>query len=137
MDVCCSFCILSDLLASSHSLNSCRFAFLFFFLFSFLIFMAWPVLLCSRARYASISLPLPRSIGIVWFTLFLSMSPHHLYVSRMKNQHGHWVYSCRRVELTVYCEDNTRVTQWPAHTPYSKAQRIHAVSTTVSRRLCQ
>ena len=35
--------------------------------------------------------------------------PHNLYLSRLKNQEGHWgYYWCRWVERTVYCEDNNK-----------------------------
>ena len=34
--------------------------------------------------------------------------PQNLYLSRMKNQQGHWGYCwCRWVERTVWCEDNS------------------------------
>ena len=58
----------------------------------FLIFMVWPVLLCSRTRYASISIALPWLIAVFGFTPSYSLWPHKLYLSRMKNQHGLWVY---------------------------------------------
>ena len=67
--------------------------------FLFFYDMVWPVLLCSRTRYAdSISLAfIPWLIAIVRFTLSHSLWPHNntllrsinLYLSRMKNQR--WV----------------------------------------------
>ena len=55
--VCCSYCSLSDLLAS-HSSEPFS-AFFAFCVLIFLIILVWLVLLCSRTRYASISLALP------------------------------------------------------------------------------
>ena len=42
-------------------------------------------------------------------SLFDSLWPHKSYLSRMKNQDGHWVYCwwCRWVERTVWCEDDS------------------------------
>ena len=67
----------------------------------FLIFVVWLVLSCCRTRYASISLALPWLIAVVLVLLCLNLWPHNLYLFRMKNQHGHWVYWCRWVERAV------------------------------------
>ena len=76
---------------------------LIFFLFSF--FMVWLVLSCPRIlKFTPLAFPsalrllLPWWIGTVGFTLSDRLWPHNLYLSRMKNQHKHWVYSCRWVE---------------------------------------
>ena len=55
--VCCSFCSLSDL--ASHSSELLSAFFVVFSVLIFLPFLVWLVLLCSRTRYASISLALP------------------------------------------------------------------------------
>ena len=44
-----------------------------------------------------------------WFILSHSPWPPNLYVSRMKKQPVHCVHCCRRVEITVYCEDTTHI----------------------------
>ena len=72
-----------------------------FLVLVFLNFLVWLVLFRCRTRYVSISLALPWLIAVVLFFLRLSLWPHNLYLSRMKNQHGHWVYWCRWVERTV------------------------------------
>ena len=64
--------------------RTCR-CFLMFLIF--LIFMVWLVLLCALV---------PGTIAFYVFTLFsvysVSQSVTTEFVSRMKNQHGHWVY---------------------------------------------
>ena len=56
-----------------HNLqNSCRLFFAYFVLI-FLVFLVWVVSLCSRTRYASISLALPRVIAVVSAFLCLSL----------------------------------------------------------------
>ena len=74
------------------------------FLFS-LIFLGWLVRCVLGTRYASISLALPWLIAVVFGFPRLSLWPQNLYISRMKNQHGHWVYWCW-VQRAVPCEDN-------------------------------
>ena len=100
--VCCSSCSLSDLLASHYSEHLSAF-FLSLKLLFFLFF--WSGLFCCvlvYTRYASISLALPWLIAVVLVLLCPSLWPQNLYLSRMKNQHGHWVYCwCRWVERTV------------------------------------
>ena len=95
-------CFAAFLIFLHHILqNSCR---LFVCLFSsyFSYFSGLACLLCSRTRYASISLVLPWLIAVVFGFLCLSLWPQNLYLSRMKNQHGHWGYCwCRWVERTV------------------------------------
>ena len=55
--VCCSSCSLSDLVALRPS--ELLSGFFVFLVLIFLIFLVWLVLLCSRTRYASVSLALP------------------------------------------------------------------------------
>ena len=66
-------------------------------------------LLCSRTRYASTWFAYLDSLAFV-FSLSHCMLPHNWYLSRMKNQEGHWGYCwCRWEETTVYCENNNIV----------------------------
>ena len=64
--------------------------FFVFLVLIFLIFLVWLVLLCSRTRHACILLALPSLIAVGLF--FLSHSLTTYFLSKMKNQHGHWVY---------------------------------------------
>ena len=94
--VCCS-CSPSDLASHSSELPS---AFFVFLVLIFLFFLVWLVSLCSRTRHASISLALPWLIAAVLFFSVSQSVTTEFYLSRM-NQHGHWVYWCRWVEITV------------------------------------
>ena len=93
----CSSCSLSFLISHHIFQNTCRlFSFVLFF------FVAWLILLCSRTRYASISLDLPlMNCDCLVSSVSQSLTTYNLYISKMKNQHGHWVYWCRRVKRTV------------------------------------
>ena len=84
-----------------------RFFHLFFIFLHFFLF-GRPCLLCSRTRSVSLYLILPLIISpLLFFFLCFKLWPHNWYLSRMKNQDGHWVYCwCRLVERTVQCENN-------------------------------
>ena len=81
--------------------NSCRF-FVVFLVLIFLIFLVWLVLLCSRTRYASISLALPGLNAVVLFLLCLTVCDHRICISlgwristdmmplSRKTTHTHW-----------------------------------------------
>ena len=76
--------------------------------FSYFSGLACFVVFSYQVRY-SISLALPWIIAVVLFFLCLSLWPHNLYLSGMKNQHRHGVYWCRWVERTVSWEDITHI----------------------------
>ena len=46
-------------------------------------------------------LPYVDNCDYLGFSLSHGLWPHNLYLSRMNNQHGHWVHWCRWVERTV------------------------------------
>ena len=86
----CSSGSLSGLLASHYS--EFLSAYLLFWLL-YIVFLVLLVLLCSRTWYASSSLPLPPLIAVISDFLCLTVRVHRiLYLSRMKNPPGHWVY---------------------------------------------
>ena len=76
-----------------------------FLLLCFFFLMVCLVLLCYRTRYASISLAFYidelRLFGLLCLTVCDHMIICTRYLSRMKNQHGHWVYWCRWVCVCV------------------------------------
>ena len=92
--------------------------FLLFFIRLVLFFVAlisWVAfsLLCSCTRYASTWFAYLDSSSVCFFSVWLW--PHNLYLSRMKNQEGHWGYCwCPWVERTAWCEDNN-MTIWKGH----------------------
>ena len=56
---------------------------------------------CCALVPGTLALDLPTLISDVWF-FSVSLWPQNLYLSRMKNQEGHWGYCwCRWVERTV------------------------------------
>ena len=75
-----------------------------FFLFScHSFFMVWFVLLCSRTRYVS-NFACSTLMNCDCCSAYSVSQPDHIittrYLSRMKNQHGLWVCSCRWIERT-------------------------------------
>ena len=64
--------------------------------------------------------------GCCGFSLSHSLWPQNFHISRMKNQHGHWVYWYRWVERTFWCEDNTHMSsvQRAQHTPASNPDTL-------------
>ena len=81
------------------------FSFVQFFFVALIPRVAFFLLLCSRTRYASTWFAFLESLPF-GFSLSRCLWPQNLYLSRMKNQEGHWGYCSCWVERTVYCEDN-------------------------------
>ena len=75
--------LLAAFLVSLHHIiqNSCRLFFFVFLVIIFLVFLVWLVLLCSRTRYASISLALPGLNAVVLFLLCLTVCDHRICIS--------------------------------------------------------
>lgn len=65
------------------------------FVFFHSVVLGW--LVCCVSRYVGIPSGYLDVIAVIFVFLCRSLSPHHLYLYRMKHQNGHWVYSCRRV----------------------------------------
>ena len=83
---------LSDILASHYSQHLSSFFSLFVLIF--IVVLVWIVLMCSRTRYASISLAFTLiNWGFALFFLSHCLWAQNWYLSRMKNQLGHWVYT--------------------------------------------
>ena len=98
LSACCVICALPHLGILSFFIRL-----VFFFCSSF--FSGGVFLLCSRTRYASTWFAYLDSLAT--FSFSLTVWPQNLYLSRIKNQEGHWGYRwCRWVEKTVSCENN-------------------------------
>ena len=98
------FFLLGALLPSVSLRHLCFVSFQnpFFYLSFRSYFSVRLVSLCSRTRYVSISLALPINLRLFCFgfSLFHSLWPQNLYLSRIRNQETHWVYWCGWVERT-------------------------------------
>ena len=95
LSACCVICTLPHL--------AIILLFIRFFFFVALISRVAFFLLCSRTRYANTWMPTLNLQRLV-FLCSHCLWPQIWYLSRMKNQEGHWGYCwwCRWVERTVY-----------------------------------